>query len=130
MLVDTGSDVDGCSAAESIHHPDVLSPLAHLHPNQDIRAKKRRISPQAGRALEALGHAIEYLADEFAFEGGLYEGSVAEDPQIEAIQLLMSANRTVWYDCPNAASFRERLHGFWNRIHAHRKEIQGSEVRP
>ena len=34
-------------------------PIAHAN-------RKRRISPQAGRALEILGHSIEYLVDEIA----------------------------------------------------------------
>jgi len=30
-----------------------------------LRTRQRQITPQAGRALEILGHAIEYLTDEF-----------------------------------------------------------------
>ncbi len=32
--------------------------------------RRRRISPQAGHALEILGHAIEYLADEYVHQAG------------------------------------------------------------
>ena len=30
-----------------------------------VRTHRRRITPQAGRALDILAHAIEYLTDEF-----------------------------------------------------------------
>ena len=37
-----------------------------------VRAyRRRRISPQAGHALEILGHAIEYLTDEFVTQAEL-----------------------------------------------------------
>jgi hypothetical protein len=75
--------------------------------------KRRRISPQSGRGLEILGHAIEYLADEFAFHGGTFAALPAEDAQVRAIQLLMAANRSVYYECPIALTFRERLQRLW-----------------
>ena len=31
-------------------------------------SRPRRLSPDTGRAIEMLGHAIEYLADEFALD--------------------------------------------------------------
>jgi hypothetical protein len=58
---------------------------------------RRRIPPTSGYALEKLGHAIEYLTDEYINEGcrgGLNGGSV------DAIQLLMLLNREVYFECP------------------------------
>ena len=69
------------------------------------RARRRRISPQAGRALETLGHAIEYLSDEFVHAGGQL---TAHDGQVEAVQLLMGINRQIYFDCPILPSFAER----------------------
>jgi len=46
---------------------------------------RRRIDPETGRALIVLGHAIEYLADEFAHEGGSF---ATHRGQVDAIQLL------------------------------------------
>lgn len=69
-------------------------------------ARRRRISPEAGRALEILGHAIEYLADEFVYAGGSFS---AQDPQVEAVQLLMSLNRKVYFECPEVPSVADRL---------------------
>jgi hypothetical protein len=68
-------------------------------------ARHRRVSPQAGRALEILGHAIEYLADEFVYAGGSFS---AHDPQVEAVQLLMGLNREIYFDCPEVTTFADR----------------------
>ena len=73
----------------------------------DVRAPRhRRICPQAGRALEVLGHAIDYLADEYVQEGGLFS---AHDPRLEAIQLLMARNREIYFACPEMPPFGERV---------------------
>jgi hypothetical protein len=66
---------------------------------------RRRIIPQAGRALEILGHAIEYLTDEFAHEGGPLS---AHDGRVQAVQLLMALNRQVYFECLEAPTFGER----------------------
>jgi hypothetical protein len=75
----------------------------------------RRISPQAGRALEILGHAIDYLIDE-----GNADGS-ATDPEsgrTQAIQLLMAINREIYCACPALSPLGERLHCFLHSHHA------------
>jgi hypothetical protein len=69
------------------------------------RARRRRISPEAGHALETLGHAIEYLSDEFVHSGGAL---TAHDGQVEAVQLLMGINRQIYFDCPVVPSLGER----------------------
>ena len=75
----------------------------------------RRISPQAGRAIEMLGHAIEYLADEHALDcmtrpervmAGAGRGA---HPCIEAIELLKSRNREIYFSCPEIPTLGERL---------------------
>jgi hypothetical protein len=70
-----------------------------------VTQRRRQITPQAGRALEILGHAIEYLTDEFVQEGGSFS---AGNPQLEAIQLLMALNRQVYFSCPVAPTLGER----------------------
>ena len=69
------------------------------------RGRRRRISPEAGHALETLCHAIEYLSDEFVHAGGQL---TAHDGQVEAVQLLMGINRQIYFDCPIVTSFSER----------------------
>src|SRR5277367_3862066 len=76
------------------------------------RARRRRmVSPQEGRAIEILGRAIEYLADEFAVDcmdrsvpivGVMY-------PRLQAIELLMTLNREIYLNCPEAPRAGERL---------------------
>ena len=67
---------------------------------------RRRISPQAGHALEILGHAIEYLTDEYVHEGGLLS---AHDPRLEAVQLLMARNREIYFACPEVPTLSDRI---------------------
>lgn len=68
--------------------------------------KRRSISPQAGRGLEILGHAIEYLTDEFVHEGGTFS---SDNGQLQAVQLLMALNRQIYFECPEVPSFMERV---------------------
>ena len=76
-----------------------------------ITRRRRKISPEAGRAIEMLGHAIEYLSDEFALECMSHKGKPQNGihPQIEAIELLMAHNREVYFSCPEVPTFGERL---------------------
>ncbi len=71
------------------------------------RALRRQISPANGRALEMLGHAIEYLTDEYALRA-IQTGTLeAGAPRLEAIQMLMALNRQIYYACPvKESSFR------------------------
>jgi hypothetical protein len=69
------------------------------------RSIRRRITPQAGYALDKLGHAIEYLTDEYVQMGG---PCYANNAQLEAVQLLMALNREVYFECPEVPSLRER----------------------
>ncbi|MGA2217625.1 MAG: hypothetical protein ABSG51_06040 [Terracidiphilus sp.] len=68
--------------------------------------RRRRITPEAGHALEILGHAIEYLTDEYVHEGGSLTGN---DQRVQAVQLLMALNRQVYFECPEVPSFGERF---------------------
>jgi hypothetical protein len=80
------------------------------HEGTDKR-RSRRITPEAGRALEILGHAIEYLTDEYMQEGKVLS---AADPQIRAIRLLMELNREVYFDCPVVPTLGERVRTFFS----------------
>src|SRR5271154_3451289 len=65
----------------------------------------RRPSPVQGRALEILGHAIEYLVD------SRLAGSVElSRPEVgEAILLLSRANREIFAECPEIVSVGVRV---------------------
>jgi hypothetical protein len=66
---------------------------------------RRRVCPQAGRALEILGHAIEYLTDEYVRQAGTIS---AGDSELEAVQLLMKINRQIYFACPVVPTILDR----------------------
>jgi hypothetical protein len=86
----------------------VPAPRLAQHGNQ---ARRRQITPVAGRAIEMLGHAIEYLADEYALEciTGERGDNGGRHPKVVAIELLMARNREVYFSCPEVPTFAERL---------------------
>jgi hypothetical protein len=71
-----------------------------------VPSNRRRITAEAGHALEILGHAIEYLTDEFVHQGGDMR---AGNSQLEAVQLLMARNREIYYACPEVVTVTDRL---------------------
>jgi hypothetical protein len=73
------------------------------------RERRRRVSPRAGRALEILGHAIEYLTDQYVNET---KSLSAADPEVSAIRLLMKLNREIYLECPIAPTPSERIRTF------------------
>lgn len=85
-----------------ISRPTAIPVSAHV---------RRRISPETGHALEILGHAIEYLTDEYVHRNGTLS---ANDPEFGAVQLLMALNRQIYFECPVAPTlvdrFRKMLH--------------------
>jgi hypothetical protein len=68
--------------------------------------RHRRITPEAGRALEILGHAVEYLTDEFMSQGSTF---FLKKENMEAVQILMALNRQVYFECPEVPCFGERF---------------------
>lgn len=67
--------------------------------------RRRRVDPASGRALEILGHAIEYLTDEMVHSNELI---IANNPRLEAVQLLMGINRQIYLQCPEVETLAER----------------------
>jgi hypothetical protein len=87
----------------SIAGPAAMPAVAGAH-------VQRRISPESGRALEILGHAIEYLTDEYVHQGRSSPRSFfAPDPELEAVQLLMGLNRQIYFECPVVPTLAERF---------------------
>ncbi|MGC2398538.1 MAG: hypothetical protein WA510_02080 [Acidobacteriaceae bacterium] len=58
---------------------------------------RRHLSRENARGLEILGHAIEYLADEYAVDTVRKGWLGNADPRIEAIQILKGLNRAVYF---------------------------------
>ncbi len=74
-------------------------------PNVPLR-RRRKISPAAGRGLEIVGHAVDYLTDELHADGIL---ASFKSERIQAIQLLMERNREIYFSCPVVPSLTERV---------------------
>lgn len=73
---------------------------------------RRRIPQRAGKALEILAHALEYLTDEYVDSDAA--GTVLEG-RLEAIELLMALNRRIYLDCPEKPTPRARCRAFLRR---------------
>ncbi len=84
----------------------VPSPAVASLPASLAPGRHRRVTPKAGHALEKLGHAIEYLTDEFVHQGGSLSSNNA---QLQAVQLLMALNREVYFECPEVPTLGERF---------------------
>lgn len=67
----------------------------------------RQPSKRQGKALEILGHAVEYLMDSHV----LFECGGGDREDIEAIQLLMQLNLEIFEECPEIVPFKQRLRG-------------------
>ena len=71
---------------------------------------RRRPNKPQGRALEILGHAIEYLVDQQRHRDSDAESqSFPSEADAPAIQILMRLSREVFAECPETASARPSL---------------------
>ncbi len=66
---------------------------------------RRRGSSEQGRALETLGHAVEYLVDSRMRCGNPHTAAGERD----AIEILMRLNRAVFSECPEIVPFGRRM---------------------
>lgn len=93
--------------------PVVLAEVHTMPASVVARSVRRRITPKAGVSLGMLGHAIEYLADEYAHQMGrlpiMEFASACSDPQVEAMKILMAANRQVYFECPPVTPLYQRI---------------------
>lgn len=95
-----------------IPDPTCAGALAVCRPEAGLTSfRRRKVTRDSGRAIEMLGHAIEYLADEFALECRSREDQVAagKHPRIVAIELMMTRNREIYFSCPTVPTLGERL---------------------
>jgi hypothetical protein len=68
--------------------------------------RRRRITPERGRALEKLSHAIEYLVDEQFIEGC---SSQASSDLSDSIHLLCGLRQQVYMDAPEIQPISAKL---------------------
>ncbi len=74
---------------------------------------RRRITPEAGRGLEKLGHAVDYLVDEFVHDGCRFSEDRA---RLRAIDLLASLKRQIYFSCGIEPTLRERIQGLFRKL--------------
>lgn len=70
-----------------------------------LQLVRRRGDREQGRALEALGHAVEYLVDSRMF----LIGESNREADAEAVQILMRASRSVFESCPEVVPVGRRF---------------------
>jgi hypothetical protein len=80
---------------------------------------RRRTTPTQGRALETLGHAIEYLID------SRLSDQIAE-PTTEAVRILMSCSRAVFEECEALLPWHERMQRMLGKRFARAGEQSGA----
>lgn len=93
------------SVCQESHYPG--------HPDSKPGIVRRRISPDAGRGLEKLGHAIEYLTDEFVRDGCRF---TEDHGRVQAIRVLLSLNRQIYFACGVEPTFREKAQSLLRRV--------------
>ena len=98
-----------CSATSQFDIPSTVSDI----PFRASRVWRNR-SSRSRRALKTLGHAIEYLTDEFLIEFRLPPSE--RKARLDAIALLMAMNRQVYFECPQTPSLRHRFLAFSRQL--------------
>jgi hypothetical protein len=106
--------------------PPLTGPLEHsAAPAPEIAPKasataarpvRRRGSLQQGRALESLGHAVEYLVDSRMF---LIDQTNPKADQ-EALGILMRLSREVFMECPEVVTLWTKVERLCRRSFARR----------
>jgi hypothetical protein len=74
-----------------------------------VQLIRRRGTIVQGRALETLGHAVEYLVDTRMFHIEAFNA----DNEKEAVQILMRCSREVFSECPEVITLRKRVQRWW-----------------
>jgi hypothetical protein len=89
------------------------APAQDRAPHEERRVR-RRANQEQGRALETLGHAIEYLMD-----SRLYAAE-ATDPRsdAEAVNLLMGLSRAVFAECAEVTTLWAKVERLCRRSFA------------
>jgi hypothetical protein len=74
---------------------------------------RRKITPEKGRGLEKLGHAVAYLEDEFVHNN---VWAVSEDRgRLDAIQLLATLSRELYLECGIEPTIRDRVRALFQK---------------
>lgn len=78
-----------------------------------VRGRRRIITREHGIALETLGHAFDYLNDKYAYLGDDEEIVNVRGPHTEALQIFISAHRSLLQSLPMREPFTSWI---WSAI--------------
>lgn len=70
---------------------------------------RRIITREQGRALETIGHAVDYLHDCYIHQGNDAEFLNVPGPPAAAIQILIAARQSLFHSLPLVAPWHRRL---------------------
>jgi hypothetical protein len=75
----------------------------------------RRLSRESAQGIEILGHAIEYLADEYAVDPAQKGPLGNADPRVAAIQMLKALNRAIYFSGAEVQPVWQRIRQWFLR---------------
>lgn len=87
----------------------------------------RVITREQGCALEMIGHAVDYLNDCYVNEGPDEEILDFSSPSLDAVRILISAQRQILQSLPVAEPLTVR---FWNAVWRRQSKTQSAGVVP
>ena len=91
----------------------VREPLPEDAVDRKRPSVRRRITPEAGRGLEKLGHALDYLVDEFVHDGCRF---TEDRSRLRAIDLLASLKHEIYFSCGIEPTLRERIQALFRKL--------------
>jgi hypothetical protein len=75
--------------------------------------RRRRITPELCKAMEKLGHAIDYLTDEFVREA---DSADIPTDRLVAMQLIMTLRKEIYLAAPEVLPAGERCRVFLTQL--------------
>ncbi len=91
------------------------------------RTMRRTMTREQGCALEMIGHAVDYLNDCYLHEGADDEILDFSGPSMDAIQILISAQRQILRSLPLTEPLTMRL---WHAVLRRKSQFKSSPVIP
>jgi hypothetical protein len=89
--------------------PGGLSACSADLPVDSYTHRRRVLSREQGRALETIGHAVDYLTDSYIHEGADHGVLDFRGPGLDAVHILVGAQRQIHSSLPFVEPFRLRL---------------------
>lgn len=88
---------------------------------------RRKITREQGCALEVIGHAVDYLNDSYLYEGADDEIIDFSGPSMDAVRILISAQRQILSSLPLSEPLPLR---FWNTLLRRKSQFKATTVVP